>query len=197
MSLVVVAGALANKPGKGGEAWVRLSWIRGFQRLGLEVIFVEQLGDRPGERDPRISWFEDVMRRFGLHERATLLAGEETVIGASLAELEAMAPEATLVNISGHLTQPRLFGAFRSRVMVDIDPGFTQLWHHAGLPGANVDGHDLHFTIGELIGTPECRIPIGAVDWRAARQPVLLEDWPVTANRLRRADLRSEGSRVS
>ena len=26
---VVVAGALANKPGSGGEAWVRMSWVRG------------------------------------------------------------------------------------------------------------------------------------------------------------------------
>jgi len=91
----------------------------------------------------------------------------------------AIAAEATLVNISGHLTVPRLFGSFRRRVMVDIDPGFTQFWHQEGLPGANVDGHDLYFTIGELIGTRGCPIPTGGIEWHPVRQPVVLEDWPV------------------
>lgn len=43
MTAVVVAGALANKAGSGGEAWVRMSWVRGLQRLGLDVTFVEEL----------------------------------------------------------------------------------------------------------------------------------------------------------
>ena len=40
---IVVAGALANKPHNGGNAWVVLSWVRGFQLLGFDVVFVEQL----------------------------------------------------------------------------------------------------------------------------------------------------------
>ncbi len=39
---IVVAGAIASKPRNGGEAWVRLSYVRGFRRLGLDVAFVEQ-----------------------------------------------------------------------------------------------------------------------------------------------------------
>ena len=35
MTTVVVAGALANKPGSGGEAWVRMSWVRGLGQLGV------------------------------------------------------------------------------------------------------------------------------------------------------------------
>ena len=33
--MIVVAGALAAKPGNGGEAWVRLSWVLGLRRLGV------------------------------------------------------------------------------------------------------------------------------------------------------------------
>jgi hypothetical protein len=33
MTRVVVAGALANKAGSAGEAWVRMSWVRGSNSL--------------------------------------------------------------------------------------------------------------------------------------------------------------------
>jgi hypothetical protein len=178
MSTVVVAGALANKAGSSGEAWVRMSWARGLQALGLDVRFVEELPAPPEEGDAAVAWFESVTERFGFEHRASLLAGGEAIVGPSLDDLVAIAPEATLVNISGHLTLRELFPAFRRRVMVDIDPGFTQFWHEAGVAGANVEGHDAYFTIGELIGTPDCPIPTGGIDWRPVRQPVVLDDWP-------------------
>lgn len=178
MTTVVVAGALGNKAGSSGEAWVRLSWVRGLQRLGLDVWFVEELAASMADGSPAKAWFRAVTQRFGLDGRATLLSQGEAIVGPSLEELLAIAPEATLVNISGHLTLPRLFESFRRRAMVDIDPGFTQFWHEAGIPGANVDGHDVYFTIGELIGKRSCPIPTGGIEWRPTRQPVVLEDWP-------------------
>jgi hypothetical protein len=176
---VVVAGALANKPGQAGEAWVKLSWIRGLQRLGMDVWFVEQLAE-PMARDERAAdWFRSVTERFDLAGRAALLLEEESLAGPSSEELLEVASQATLVNISGHLTLPRLFEAFRRRALVDIDPGFTQFWHEAGLAGANVAGHDVYFTIGELIGTEGCPIPTAGIEWIPVRQPVVLEDWPL------------------
>jgi hypothetical protein len=175
----VVGGALANKAGSSGEAWVRMSWVRGLQRLGLDVWFAEEV-DRSTADDPAaVEWFGAVTTRFGLEGKAMLLSEGEAIAGPTLGELVDLAPGATLVNISGHLTLPTLFRAFRRRVMVDIDPGFTQFWHQQGLAGAHVDGHDLHFTIGELIGTPGCPIPTSGIEWHPVRQPVVLEDWPV------------------
>lgn len=180
MSTVVVAGALANKPGSSGEAWVRMSWARGLASLGLDVWFVEEL-DGSGDPDPAaLDWFHSVTGSFGLGARASLLSHGEAVVGPGLGQLKELAAEASLVNISGHLVLPELMRAFRRRVMIDIDPGFTQFWHAAGLAGANVEGHDAYFTIGELIGTPDCPIPTSGIDWQPVRQPVLLEDWPVT-----------------
>ena len=177
MTSVVVAGALANKSGSSGEAWVRMSWVRGFERLGLDVRFVEQL---PGdEADPEaLTWFGDVTERFGIAEKATLLLAAEAISGPPLDDLFALAPDATLVNVSGHLALPALQEAFRRRVLVDIDPGFTQFWYAHGLPGARVEGHDVHFTLGELIGTPACPIPTGGIEWIPMRPPIVLEDWP-------------------
>ena len=178
LTTVVVAGAIANKPNSGGEAWVRLSWVRGLQRLGLNVGFVEEL---PTAADAGVAYFRSVVDRFGLGRIATLLVDGETVVGSPVDDLVALAPSAALVNISGHLSHPRLFTTFRTRVFVDIDPGFTQFWHAAGNAGARVDGHDLHFTIGENIGTDRCSIPTGGIRWRHVRQPVVLDDWPVAA----------------
>jgi hypothetical protein len=178
MTTVVVAGALANKPGQAGEAWVKLSWVRGLQGLGIDVWFVEQLADSMRDDARAPDWFRSVTERFGLADRAALLAGGEAIVGPPLEELLAITQQATLVNISGHLTLAPLFASFRRRVMVDIDPGFTQFWHQEALAGANVDGHDVYFTIGELIGTRGCPVPTGGIEWHPVRQPVVLEDWP-------------------
>ena len=46
MALIVVSGAIANKHLNGGEAWLRLSWIEGFLKLGHDVFFVEQISSK-------------------------------------------------------------------------------------------------------------------------------------------------------
>jgi hypothetical protein len=177
--LVIVSGALANKPGNGGNAWTRLSWVRGFQRLGCEVFFVEQLPPGSLAAAPE-KYFREVMEQFGLAEYAALLAGNEVLCGLPLTELVGRAGESALLfNLSGHLTQPDIFSAAPCKVYYDDDPGFTQFWHAAGNAGARLAGHDFHFTIGENIGSPDCVIPTGEIHWRHTRAPVGLTDWPV------------------
>ena len=83
MTTVLVAGAIANKLHNGGEAWVRLSWIRGLRALGLDVWFAEQIDaatcvDAAGEPAPFAEsenrrYFDAVMAEFGLTDRATLV----------------------------------------------------------------------------------------------------------------------------
>lgn len=178
MVTVVVAGAVANKPDNGGEAWVRLSWVRGLQRLGVRTLLWEQL-DEPSAA--AFAYFDSVRTGFGLESSSVLVDGDGRELIGSGEELVDLARSADLLlNISGHLNVRRLFEAFPRTALVDIDPGYTQIWHAQGLDGARVDAHDLHFTIGEKIGRPDCPIPTGGVTWRATRQPVVLDDWPVT-----------------
>jgi len=186
----LVAGALANKPANGGEAWVRLTWALGLRRLGFDVHFVEQLaadhcvdaGGRPAppRASVNLAWFERVTRDFGLQDNAALLLDDGTTLaGPSREALSKAASEAAaLFNMSGHLTDPDLLGRIRRKVYVDVDPGFTQLWAAAG--DGNLAGHDDFLTVGTNIGTPGCSIPTLGLPWRRVLPPVLLEQWTPT-----------------
>ena len=68
----------------------------------------------------------------------------------------------------------------RRKAYVDLDPGFTQFWHADGTGGARLEGHDVHFTVGENIGRPGCADPhLRAGLEGGARRPAVLEEWPV------------------
>jgi hypothetical protein len=168
-----------------------LSWVLGLRRLGFDVWFVEQIDEATcvdaagapvafAESENR-RYFDQVVERFGLEGRASLLyeGGRESA-GVPLAELLPVAQEARLlVNVSGHLDLEPLMSRLRRKAYVDLDPGFTQFWHADGTGGARLDGHDVHFTVGENIGRPDCPIPTCGLDWKAVRAPAVLEDWPV------------------
>jgi hypothetical protein len=193
MKLAVISGAIANKPFNGGEAWVRLSWVLGLKRLGYKVVFVEQLNtdqganegctEENGQLARVIDYFRQTLSQFELHRSAALVDGNGDVLwGINTAELQSISRTASLlINISGHLTWPSFKKAIPIRVYVDLDPGFTQFWQVQGTLGDQLDGHTHYFTVGENIGTADCSIPAGGIEWRAVRQPVVLDDWPVAA----------------
>ena len=190
---IIVAGALANKMNHGGEAWVRLSWLKGFAKLGYEVHLVEQISksqclDTSGMpvefRDSAAAnYFQNTIADAGFSNRATLICSDDLqTFGLPMDQLrDQIAESELLVNISGHLALPNLFNAARRKAFVDIDPGFTQFWY-ADQIGSNLAGHDVYFTIGENIGSPGCDIPTPTPNgkgWISTRQPVALEDWPM------------------
>ncbi|MGH2773557.1 MAG: glycosyltransferase [Actinomycetota bacterium] len=177
MKTAVVAGAIAGKQGNGGEAWVRLSWIRAFERLGFRVYFAEQVETPTAGQ---IAYFSEIVDDFGLTGRACLIdptTGKTT--GMALEEMRDAAGSAEfLVNISGNLGYPPVFDRFGLRIYVDLDPGFTQYWHRQGLLGEGLERHHIHLTVGSNVGGAQCPIPTGGIRWRPIRQPVVLEDWP-------------------
>jgi hypothetical protein len=168
---------------------VRLSWVLGLRKLGCKVHFVEQIApencvDVNGEieefeRCVNLSYFKAIIEEYGLAGSATLVHGRgEKTSGLTFEELLALADSADLlVNISGHLSLEPLFDRFRRKAYVDLDPGFTQLWHHQGT--LRLPDHDYYFTCGENIGKPGCSIPSDGIRWRPLPPPVVLEDWPV------------------
>jgi hypothetical protein len=158
MTAVVIAGALASKPGNGGEAWVRLSYALGLRRLGYEVHLVEEAHDASQEA---AAYARTVAESFGL-DFALAGSAEE---GGDL-----------LINISGNVGSRALLRRFRRTAFVDIDPGFTQFWHEQGIEP--IPEHDVYFTIAENIGGSACPIPTCGIDWRPTRPPVVLAEWP-------------------
>ena len=184
MTTVIVAGALANKPGNGGEAWVRMSWARGLARLGFDVWFVESLAARGGE-DPNVEpealeFFDRVTDLNGFAGRRVLLVDGDARGLPRGAWDDLVADCVMLVNISGNLAPGPWLDRIQHRVYVDLDPGYTQIWHEEGLLGDALAAHTAHYTVGLNVGTEACDLPTGPFEWRPILQPVVLDDWSYT-----------------
>lgn len=190
--LAIIGGVIANKYRNGGAVWTRLNWVLGFRQLGYDVVFIEQIErsnclDAQGrvttfELSSNLEYFKKVMQEFGLSESAALVYEDgQECHGMSLREISDLANDADLlINITGHLRLPEIMESPVCKVYIDLDPGYTQLWHQAGMLDAHFLAHDEYFTIGETIGTSECSIPTGDIPWHTTRQPVVLDRWPVS-----------------
>jgi hypothetical protein len=192
---VAVAGALANKHRHGGSAWVRMSWAEALRALGFEVLFVEQIAaadcvdatGRPADfaASANAAAFRRVTEAFGFAGDAALVCPDDgRVLGMERDELlDRLDAAELLVNISGHLRWRPALERVPRRVFVDLDPGYTQIWHASGGEAAGLEGHELHFTVGANVGTPACDLPTGGIEWRAVRQPVVLDRWSQPGDR--------------
>jgi hypothetical protein len=183
MSTVSVASVIATKYRNGGNARAVLNWVHGLRQLGVQTYYVEQIAsphciDDSGQTVPfaesaNVAYFEHVMREAGLTQASALICdGGPQTSGVAYREMLDIADSADLLlNVTGHLTLEPLMRRLRRKAYLDLDPGFTQFWHASGQGGDRLSGHDFHFTIGENIGTPDCRIPCGDIRWRHTRQP--------------------------
>ncbi|MBI3943417.1 MAG: hypothetical protein HY326_10430 [Chloroflexi bacterium] len=185
---ILLSGMIAATPYQGGATWAVLQYLLGFRRLGHEVYFVEPLAQtalRPASaplaQSDNARYFRQVMADFRLEKAAALLLeGSQETVGLPYARLRAITQTAdVLVNISGMLQDQELTGSIPTRVYLDLDPAFNQLWYAA-------QGIDMHFanhthfvTIGKAICTPECIIPTCGREWITTLQPVYLPLWPV------------------
>jgi len=189
MKSIVLAGSLAQKPGRGGHTWVFLQYLLGFRALGWDVLFVDRLEpemcvDAAGRGAPladswNVRYLHDVMSRFGLDGRWALLCDRgASTIGMPRRELlDRVRSADALINVMGFLDDDEILTSARTRVFLDIDPGFGQMWQALGLHDM-FRGHDAYVTIAENIGQAWCAIPTCGVSWITTRQPIVLEQWP-------------------
>jgi hypothetical protein len=187
--LIVLAGSLAQRPGRGGHSWVFLQYLLGLRRLGWDVLFLDEL--LPGMcQDPsgapcafeaswNLSYFLRVMDRFGLRHAFSLNYNRgERVVGLDAAEvLRHVRRCALFINVMGFLADPDVLAAAPRRVFLDIDPGFGQMWRELGLCDL-FGGYDAHVTVGLNVGCPGCGVPACGLDWVPTPQPVVLDLWP-------------------
>jgi len=171
-SLAIVAGALGIKPAKGGHAWSRVSVVEGLRRLGFDVIFIEQIAHPESQQR---AYFEAVCALF--HIEGYLVCGEPSNDLIARAE-----DAAVLVNFGGHLTIDSLKAPAGTRIYLDDDPGYTQLWCEAGLIDEQIADHHAYFTFGINVGRPDCSLPTSGINWRPIRPPVVLDQWPITGH---------------
>ena len=158
--LVLVGGAVAQRPGAGGHAWVFLQWLLGLRALGCRVALVDRL--LPGDEQAQRSWLHEVLAP---HDLPVLLVGRDPLPRADL-----------LLDVMGYAGEQ--VQADR-RVLVDVDPGFGQLWAELGLHDA-YDGYDAFVTVGTQVGRPSCAVPTRGLPWLPVLPPVHLPAWPVS-----------------
>jgi len=183
--MVVVAGALAQKPNYGGHAWVFLQYLLGFRRLGFDVLFLDRLEpDMAIDDDVGLANVRHVLEPFGLGDNFAILCdrGSRTLGLTRKAVVERTRSSVLLLNVMGFLVDEEVLAAAPRRVFFDIDPGFSQMWRELGMADI-ISGHDLFLTVGENVGLPECAVPTCGLDWITTRQPIVLDEWPTVDGR--------------
>lgn len=195
---IIVGGFLGLLP-SGGITWDYVQYPLGFAALGHDVFYIEdtrlwpvyQTVEAGGSSCRRnVEHLSRVMDAFGL---AGKWAYRDEVTGECFGMSEAALKEIcrtadVFVNISCSTFLRDEYRTVPLRVLIDTDPMFTQIQHAtqsgftAGETGisALIAGHTHHFTFGENIGGLDSQIPDTGVHWIPTRQPVSLEQWPVT-----------------
>jgi hypothetical protein len=190
---IIIGSVISIVPYSPGMAWNWMQHAVGFQRLGHDVYYLEQIEpswclDSHGnpcrfEDSVNRRLFQDIMEQFGFMERACqVYRGGEATFGMSLDNLAVVCRETDLLlNISGHVKMPLVLENVRHRVYMDQDPVYTQLWRAEYGKDLNFKVHDAFLSVGLNIGTPRSPIPAGGVEWSHALPPVVLDFWPAPA----------------
>ena len=185
---ILVSGMIAADPHQGGATWAILQYVLGLQRLGHEVCFLEPVPRKALQPQGctladsvSASYFRGIVADFGFAGRAALLlAGTQETVGLTHAELRAIAQRTdVLINVSGMLEDAALLEPIRTRVYLDLDPAFIQLWHSAHGIDMRFAAHTHFVTVGRGLGTADCPVPTCGRAWIPTFQPVVLDEWPV------------------
>ncbi|MGB2710081.1 MAG: hypothetical protein WBC33_01085 [Conexibacter sp.] len=184
---IAIAGSVAQKAHNAGHTWQFLQYLLGFKRLGWDVLLLDSLAASDSATHARsVRYVAETMEAHGLAGAWTIALGGGTHAGVDRAQaLRHVADADLLLNVMGFCTDEELLAAARSRVFLDTDPGFAQMWRELGLADI-LDGHDVHVTIGERIGEPDCALPTCGLRWVTTPQPVVLDAWPRAAAAPRR-----------
>jgi hypothetical protein len=170
---------------------VFLQYLLGLRRLGWEVLFLDRLeagmctdalGNRSDFRSSvQVDYLTTVLQRFGLEDAYSLaFDGGQDRLGLDERDVVEFARSATAVlDFNGYLADEAVLGAVPTRVFIDIDPGFNQVWCELGLhdPFAS---YDRFVTVGADVGQEGCGVPTCGHPWIPTRQPVVLEEWTET-----------------
>jgi hypothetical protein len=165
-----------------GSTWVRLQYLLGLRRLGLDTFWVDHIyTGRRGRRSLEylLGRFHRTATEFGFADRYCVIENRgEHYFGLSERQFRSLANEAVmLISVSGHLPSSSPLRHIPARVFVDVDPGFTQMWAHSYDMG--FDRHNFFYTVGQNVSHRDAfSIPTVNIDWKTICPPVVLDAWP-------------------
>lgn len=179
-SVVVSPTSVAMFPEGGGHFWVFLQWIRGFQRAGCDVWWLECL-DRLYGREPDqrvVDTFTRNLASVGMDDRVIIYrisdAGRPEFVNVSDGVASSVLGSADLLVNFRYGIDPAIVDKVRHSALVDIDPGLLQFWLSHGQ--LDLTPHDTYFTTGETVGNelvPDC-----GLQWHYVHPAVDTTSWP-------------------
>lgn len=184
--VIVASGFVAQYPQAGGVSSVVLQYLLGLRRLGCQVCWLELLWPQGPHDGELIRTFADRMAAFGLGRDFCLVyfpqgkwpqaGGPREWYGWSRERFFRFCAEADLLlDLCASIRSPDLLAGVRRTALLDLDPGFMQLWMQQCDMGQS--RYDLCFTVGQNIGRSGCPVPTGDVEWRTFWPPVDLDLW--------------------
>ena len=188
---IVVLGMMSKIP-VAGVIWQTLHYLLGFERLGLDVYYVEAHARTPSmlmtsEDDDSSALAADfigrLLARYGLGDKWAFQAlhADTRCYGLSEAALGALYRHAAIIiNLhGGTLPLPEHVAGGRL-VYLETDPVQPQIELFEQLHDTIdfLDQHVAHFTFAENYGEPACTLPVSdRYEFLPTRQPVVLDWW--------------------
>lgn len=190
---IIVSGILFWYP-LAGVTYQFLHYLLGLRRLGYDPYYVEDSGryvydpwldDTTPDASRNIEAVAPVLEAHGLGGRWGFRGAYPggRCYGLTERQLLDLYREAdAFLNVTGaqeirdeHLTIKR-------RIYVESDPVASQIKVRRGDAAmiAALQAHDTHFSFGENLGQPDCKVPVERFRWMPTRQPVLLDFWENT-----------------
>lgn len=190
---VIVVGAYMARHPLGGNLSCFLQWLVGLNRLGCEVVLVENANYANACFDPITRTVSDnpgaglrslcsLLQPHGLAKRICFIDVEGRHHGMSEAELEAAFSCAdAFVDLGTHGSLLDRLPHGCTRVLVDGEPGFRQIaWEAQANEGRERPVYDHYFTNGGCVGKAGYDGPLCGEDWIPVWNPVVLDLFPVT-----------------
>ena len=196
---IVVLGYIIRMP-LGGLVWHYLQFAMGLARLGHDVYYFED--SCFFEQDARSWYYDPVSLSVGAHPTSggLRLAKEifdKTGFGDRWAFFDARqarwhgpvedqareicATADLVLNVSAANPLRGVLAQVPVRVFIDTDPVFSQVRILTDpTRRALALQHNRFFTLGENIASGKSNAPQDGLPWKATRQPILLDAWPIT-----------------
>ena len=119
--------------------------------------------------------------RYGLADRLALWCEDGVSISSEVANqclrLDDSVGQADLLLNLAYGTPGDIVRLAKRAALVDIDPGLLQTWVNQG--DFSLPPHDVYFTIGETVGTPDARFPDLGLPWNYTPPCVSLRWWQI------------------
>jgi hypothetical protein len=190
---IVVLGYLVRGP-IGGMAWHHLQYLIGLKALGHDVLFLEDSDDYPSCYDPSthaattdptygLAFVTRVFAKLNLgRDWAYFDAHKNTWHGPAATDVSAFVNHADLlIDVSGVNPIRHNVESIPVRVLIDTDPVFTQVRHLTNaVAQSRALQHTAFFSFGECIEDHQSGVPDDGFNWKATRQPIILDAWPLS-----------------